>query len=315
MTEQDQNLSHLLSSSVPKGPKVGSVLDQSQLIYGVWRFLADPIKGDRMKIRRLIDTCLDHGIVTFDHADIYGGYQCEELFGEAAHGISRSRYKIITKCGIKLVNANRPLHKLKSYDTSAQHLTASVEQSLRNLKTDVIDVLLIHRPDPLMDAAEVAHQFCLLAQSGKVKSFGVSNFRPHQMRLLQSYLPFPLVTNQIEFSLLQHSPLTDGTLDHAQECGYRPTIWSPLAGGRLFTEDTPSIHKIRSALKILAESHGQDPEAICLAWLMKHPSRPIPVLGTLSDQRLRTMAKATQVDLSREDWFYLYEAALGHPVP
>lgn len=296
-------------------PKTQDALADTNLIYGVWRILQEPLRGDLKKVRRLIDLCLDHGIEMFDHADIYGGYQCEELFGAAAQGIPRNRYKLMTKCGIKLVHPNRPSHKLKSYDTSAPHLIASVEKSLKNLKTDVIDILLIHRPDPLMDAAEVAHQFCLLAQSGKVKAFGVSNFKTHQIRLLQSYLPFPLVTNQIEFNLLHHDPLTDGTLDHAQEYGYRPTIWSPLGGGRLFTEETPAVQKIRSAVQTLALSQGVDPEAICLGWLMKHPSRPIPVLGTLNEKRLMAMAKATQVSLSREEWFFVYEKALGQSIP
>jgi len=291
------------------------VFQSTSIVYGVWRFLAEPVSGNRNMIRRLVDLCLDLQIDTFDHADIYGGYQCEALFGEVCHGIPRDHYKIVTKCGIKLLHPHRPQHKIKSYDTSAAHIAQSVEQSLRNLRTDFLDCLLIHRPDPLMDASEVAEQFEALYRAGKVRSFGVSNFTPQQFNLLQSYVRVPLVTNQVQCSLLYHQPLTDGTFDHAQEHRYRPMIWSPLGGGKIFTSQTTVAENLLKLLKSLGSGHGCSPEALCLAWLIKHPSRPIPVLGTMNAERLRSLAQAPQVSLSREEWFMLYEAALGQSVP
>jgi len=210
----------------------------SRLVHGLWR-LAGWGKDTR-QVRALIDCCLERGITTFDHADIYGDYTCEQLFGEALAeaAIDRASIQFVTKCGIKLISRRRPNHRTKSYDTSAAHITASVENSLRSLRTDYIDLLLIHRPDPLMDPAEVNEAFVALKEAGKVRHFGVSNFLPSQFDLLAARLDVPLVTNQIEYSVMCLEAHADGTVDQCQRLDVRPMAWSPLGGGRLFHEES-----------------------------------------------------------------------------
>ncbi|HMT20115.1 MAG TPA: aldo/keto reductase [Promineifilum sp.] len=229
-----------------------------------------------------IHICLDLGITTFDHADIYGGYTCEELFGRAlaAEPALRGRIEMVTKCGIQLVTPNRPDTRVKHYDTSREHIIASAERSLCTLHTDTLDLLLIHRPDPLMNADETAAALGELRSSGKIRHAGVSNFTPRQFDLLQSRLDFPLVTNQIELSLLHLDPLHDGTLDRLQQLRVPPMIWSPLAGGRLFDPGDERARRVRAALEAIGSAIGASAEQVALAWLLSHPARVLPVMGT-----------------------------------
>ena len=264
---------------------------------------------------RWIEECLELGITTFDHADIYGGYTCEGLFGEALalRPSLRSQMQLISKCGIKLITPNRPSNALKSYAVGRDYIIASAENSLRELQTDHLDLLLIHRPSPLMAADEVAEAFAALA--GKVRHFGVSNFTPAQFDLLQSRLDFPLVTNQIELSVMQMNALTDGTLDQCQQRRIRPMLWSPLGGGALFQGETAASKRLLVVLREIGDVLGGAAlDQIALAWLLHLPSRPYPVLGTGKIERLAAAVAATQLQLTDEQWFAIWEAAAGHEV-
>lgn len=265
-----------------------------------------------------IEGCLDLGVTTFDHADIYGQHRCEQLFGEATNGNTslRQKMQIITKCGIKTLSPARPAHRLGHYDTGKAHILASAENSLKMLKTDYIDLLLIHRPDPLMDADEVAEAFVELKQSGKVLYFGVSNFTTWQFDLLASRLDFPLVTNQIELSVLKMDSLHDGTADLCQRLRISPMAWSPLGGGRLFQSDSEQAVRLRESLGNVAnEIGGTSIEQVALAWILQHPTKPLPVLGTGKIERIKDAVSAEQVTLTREQWFMLWVASAGHRVP
>lgn len=287
----------------------------SRLALGFWR-LAQWNLSPEARLD-LIHRCLDRGLTTFDHADIYGDYRCEQLFGEALSRMPglRERMELVSKCGIKLVSDKRPAHHIKHYDTSRAHIVASVERSLRALGTDRLDLLLLHRPDPLMDADEVAEAFVSLHEAGKVHFFGVSNFTPDQFALLDSALPFPLVTNQIEVSLLHLDPLTDGTLDQSQRLRRAPMAWSPFGGGRLFTGEDETARNLREALAVVGEQHdGASADQVALAWLLRHPARIVPILGSGTWSRIESALGAEQIELSREHWFTLLRAATGQDV-
>jgi len=285
----------------------------SRIVAGAWR-MAD-WNFDLAARRRWVEQCLDLGITSFDHADIYGGYRVEALFGEvlAATPSLRERMQIVTKCGIKLVSGERPAHALKSYDTSRAHVLASVDRSLQALHTDRIDVLLIHRPDALMDPDELAQTFTDLRTAGKVLHFGVSNHRPSQLALL--HRQYPLVTHQIELSPLQMGALSDGTLDQCLDLGLRPMIWSPLAGGRLFGQGDAAAQRVRGVLESLAGQHGVSLATVAYAWLLRHPSAPLPITGSSRVEALREAVSALSVSLSAEDWYRVWQAAAGQEVP
>lgn len=283
---------------------------------GVWRMAE--WKMSSSEILSFIHACLDLGITTFDHADIYGDYTCEALFGAALsqEPALRSRLQLISKCGIKLVSPNRPSHTIKHYDTSRAHILASVDRSLQALHTDYLDVLLIHRPDPFMDADDTAEAFIQLQQSGKVQHFGVSNFLPSQVDLLSSRLPFPLVTNQIEISVMHLNAFTDGTLDQCQRLRMAAMAWSPLGGGDLFKGDSPKAVRLRQALSAIAQQFGQMTiDQIALAWLLAHPANILPILGTGQIDRIRRAIAAADLKLTREQWFTIWSASTGTEVP
>ncbi|MBL8327695.1 MAG: aldo/keto reductase [Rubrivivax sp.] len=264
---------------------------------------------------RWIEQCLELQISSFDHADIYGDYRVQGLFGEALAlqpGL-RKRLQLVGKCGIRLLSSARPAHRVKSYDTSAAHIIASVEQSLRELRTDRLDLLLIHRPDPLMEAQEVAQAVHALQRAGKVLHFGVSNFTPAQFELLHAALP--LATNQIELHPLHREPLHDGTLDQLQRLQRRPMIWSPLAGGRLLHGEDEAAWRVRHALQSVAQRLQRDPAVIALAWVLRHPSRPVPVTGSREVGKLQQATEALSFRLSAEDWAALWQAGAGHELP
>lgn len=254
------------------------------------------------------------GITTVDHADIYGDYQCEAAFGEALRlkPSLREKLELVSKCGI--ATTAKPEHALGHYITDRAHILASAEQSLKNLHTDYLDLLLIHRPDPLMEADEVAEAFTALHSSGKVRHFGVSNFTPAQFSLLQSRLPFMLATNQVEISPLNQTVTLDGTLDQCQQLRIRPMAWSCLGGGRLFTE--PRYQPLREELEAIAGEIGaQTLEQVVYAWILRLPSQPLPILGTGKIERMRDAWAALSLTLSRQQWFRIRKAALGYDVP
>lgn len=264
---------------------------------------------------QMIKDCIAVGVTSFDHADIYGNYTTEEEFGQVLkqNPSLRKQMQLITKCGIQMVSANRPQHKIKSYDTSFEHIIESVETSLENFSTDYIDCLLIHRPDQLFNADEVAEAFTQLKQQGKVLHFGVSNFRKWQVDLLNSR--FPVEVNQIECSLLQLNPFVDGTLDQCQQHHITPMAWSPLGGGNLFIDtDDEQNKRILAVANFLAEKYASAPDVILLSWLLTHPSGILPVLGTSRTERVKAAVAATQIKLEREEWFMLWRASTGKEV-
>ncbi|OOY10820.1 aldo/keto reductase [Thioclava sp. F36-7] len=284
----------------------------SRIVYGMWR-LADDADTSPAHVRAKIDACLEQGITTFDHADIYGGYTAEGVFGAAMREDPslRDQMEIVTKCDI-IVAAGRHSHrKVKHYDTSRAHIEASVEASLRELATDRIDLLLIHRPDPLMDHHETGATLDDLVASGKVRAVGVSNFRPWDWELLQSGMKTPLVTNQIEISLGCLQPFTNGDLAFHQRQSQPVMAWSPLGGGALMTGEG----RVQSVLDEIAQTQGVDRAAVATAFLLAHPARIIPVMGTNNLERIAKLSDALKVQIDRETWFRLYEAGLGQEVP
>jgi predicted oxidoreductase len=265
---------------------------------------------------QMIKDCIAVGVSTFDHADIYGDYTTEEEFGRVLQGQPslRQQMQLVTKCGIQMVSVNRPHHKIKSYDTSYEHIIESVERSLSNLATDYLDCLLIHRPDPMFHADEVAKAFEQLKQQGKVLQFGVSNFRKWQVDLLRSR--FPVSVNQVECSLLHLEPFGDGTLDQCQQHSIIPMAWSPVGGGNLFIENDEDERnkRIIAVANILAEKYATGADVILLSWLMTHPSNMLPVLGTSKIERMHAAVAATLLKLEREEWFMLWRASTGREV-
>ena len=287
----------------------------SRLVYGAWR-LADAGDATPQAVLRNIEICLDQGITTFDHADIYGGYRCEALFGDALtlKPALKAQLQLVSKCDIMLMNAQFPARRVKHYDTSAGHIRASVEQSLSRLGVERLDVLLLHRPDPFMDAAQTGACLDALVQEGKIGAAGVSNFKPWDLSLLQSAMQTPLVTNQVEISLLERSSFLDGTLAQCQELKITPMAWSPLAGGALFGETAPAL-RLRPALARIAAEQGVAPDAVAIAWLLAHPANVMPIVGSNQPQRLARLGDAFKVTIDRETWFELWTLACGQEVP
>lgn len=279
----------------------------------MWRLLDDP-DHSVAHVQAKIETCLDVGITTFDQADIYGGYAAEEALGEALRAAPqlRGRMEIITKCGIVAPVGRYKDHHVKHYNTSADHITQSVETSLKLMAIDRIDLLLIHRPDPFMDHMETGQTLDNLIRAGKVRAVGVSNFKPRDIDLLSSAMDKPLLTNQIEISLTKTDPFTNGDLAYLQQHRMAPMAWSPLGGGQLFQSGKPDL---LSRMKALANDQNADVAAIAIAWLLAHPAGIIPVLGTNSIPRIKAMAQAADLILERDTWFELYSLANGHEVP
>lgn len=289
-----------------------SRLELSPIVAGLWRLTEWQL--DVAGRVRWIEQAMELGISSFDHADIYGDYRAEALFGEAlkaAPGLRR-RTQLVSKCGIRLRSADRP-YRLNHYDTSAAYVRAQVERSLVNLHTEQLDLVLIHRPDYLMDAAGLAETFRTLTAEGKVLHWGVSNHSASQFALLHQY--HPLQTNQLEFSPLALQALDDGTLDQAQQLGLRPMIWSPLAGGRLFTGEDERARRVRLAMQPIADRLGISLATLTYAWILRHPSRPHPITGSGRIDALGEAVAALQITLDAEDWYAIWTASQGHPVP
>jgi predicted oxidoreductase len=288
-------------------------IELSRIVYGMWR-VGDDSDTSPTHIRAKIEACLEQGITTIDQADIYGGYTAESLLGACLKenkGL-RERIEIVTKCGIVAPVGRYADARVKHYDTTARHIAHSLETSLREMGTDRIDLLLIHRPDPLMDHHETARALDEAVASGKVRAVGVSNFRPWDWSLLQSAMSTPLATNQIEISLSAHNCFVNGDIGHLQENGIHPMAWSPLGGGSLVSEGGPST--VATTLKRHAELNGVDTAAVAVAWLLAHPVGILPVMGTNKIERISAFKDALKVKMDRETWFELYTAALGREV-
>ncbi len=264
--------------------------------------------------RTMIDACLHHGISSFDHADIYGDYTTEEEFGNALKEAPalRSQMQLISKCGIQMMGENRPHHQIKSYNTSAKHIIQSTERSLKNLCTDYLDILFIHRPDPLLNPTEVAEAITHLKEQGKIKHFGVSNFLPHQTESLRKYVLIEF--NQVEISIIHLTSFIDGTLDNCLQHNIVPMAWSPLGGGMFTDESHHRFRSITATATELAEKYNTGIDQILVAWLLTHPSGIIPVVGTTKVDRLLQAKEANHIHLTREDWFKLWVASTGEDV-
>ena len=255
--------------------------------------------------------CIDAGLTTFDHADIYGSYSTEADFGNAfaESGIKRSAIQLISKCGIQMTRGRD--NQLNHYQYDKDYIIWSAEQSLKKLRTEYLDLLLLHRPSPLMEPYEMAEAANALLESGKIKSFGVSNFTPSQIGMLEKAIP--VSGNQVEFSLTHDAPMYDGTFDDCIANKRLAMAWSPL--GSLFREDTEQTKRIRKAMKPLMEKYDADESQLLLAWILKHPAKVFPVIGTTNKERITLAAKAMGLDLELQDWFALLVASQGHDVP
>ncbi len=285
-------------------------VDLSRIVYGMWR-VGDDTDTSPAHIRAKIEACLAQGITTIDQADIYGGYTAEGLLGACFKdnpGL-RDKLEIVTKCDIVAPVGRYENARVKHYDTSAAHIAKSIDLSLSEMAIDHIDLLLIHRPDPLMDHKETGAALDAAVASGKVRAVGVSNFRPWDWTLLQSAMKTPLATNQIEISLQHHVPFTNGDIAFLQERGVAPMAWSPLGGGSLFQAGEP-----RETVSKVAMQNGVDEAAVAVAWLLAHPVGILPVMGTNRIDRIENFSDALKVKMDRETWFELYTAALGREV-
>ncbi|HDM8072202.1 aldo/keto reductase [Vibrio harveyi] len=296
--------------TAPNGPEF------SELVQGYWRAVDWGMTAqERLSF---LKQHIELGITTVDHADIYGNYECEALFGEALalDKSVREQIQIVTKCDINLCGDKIPERKINHYDTSAAHIYQSVNNSLERLNVDEIDVLLIHRPDVLMDADEVAEAFSELHKVGKVKHFGVSNFTPRQFELLQSRLSKPLVTNQVEINPLNFEVAHDGTLDQMQTLRVRPMAWSCLGGGSIFTGDTEQAVRVRNELEMIREEVGANSiDEVIYAWVRRLPSKPMPIIGSGKIERVHSAVNALNIELTREQWYRVWVASKGHGVP
>ena len=296
--------------------KLRDDLEFSRIVHGYWRLMDWNISDNELV--KLIEEVYDLGITTVDHADIYGNFSCEEKFGNALKlnkGL-REKLQIVTKCGIKFPSVNRPENKSHCYDTSKEHIINSVERSLKNFNTDYLDLLLIHRVDALLNPEEVAEAFTKLKNQGKVKYFGVSNFLPSQFNMLNSYLDNSLVTNQVEVSPLCLDAFENGTLDLMLEKRVKPMAWSPLAGGRLFKGNDERAISVQKVLnKIKEEVSANDIDEVAYAWLLMHPSKIMPIVGSGKLDRIKAAVKATDIKLTRDQWFEIYVASRGVDIP
>ncbi|KII76150.1 aldo/keto reductase [Vibrio renipiscarius] len=293
----------------PQGPEL------SELVQGYWR-LAEWGMTPQQRLS-FLKQHIDLGITTVDHADIYGQYECEQLFGEALKldPSVREQIEIVTKCDINLCGEKNPQRKVNHYDTSSAHIIESVNNSLSRLGVDQIDLLLIHRPDLLMDADEVAEVFADLHKVGKVKHFGVSNFTPSQFELLQSRVHKPLVTNQVEINPLNFEVAHDGTLDHLQMKRIRPMAWSCLAGGEIFAGQTDQAKRVRAELEAIRDEIGAATiDQVIYAWVRRLPSNPLAIIGSGKIERVESAVASLAFELTREQWYRVWVASKGHGV-
>ena len=285
----------------------------SRIVYGMWR-LSDDQDTSTAHVQAKIEACLEQGITSMDQADIYGGYEAEEVLGNALKVAPalKDKIEIVTKCDIVAPAGRYSDAPCKYYDTSRAHILASVDHSLRLMDVDKIDLLLVHRPDPLMDHHETGAALDEVVARGKVRSVGVSNFKPWDWSLLQSAMETQLCTNQIEISLVAHEAFTNGDIATLQEKGIAPMAWSPLGGGSLMSQST---NQLRDKMQEIAAETETDAASVAIAWLLRHPANILPVMGTNTLSRISKFSDALAVDMSRTRWYELYTLALGHEVP
>ncbi|MBC8479674.1 MAG: aldo/keto reductase [FCB group bacterium] len=297
-----------------------SDVQSSRIVYGCMRIVGENSMEDRQKGKKAVRAAIDEGYTHFDHADIYGAGKCEELFSEVLKESPGIREKIIitSKCGI--IGRDNPVKGVPArYDFSRKHILNSVDGTLSRLKIEYLDLLLLHRPDYLCDAREVSDTFRELKASQKVLNFGVSNFLPSQVSLLQSYCPFPLLMNQVEINIHNIDSLLNGTLDQCQELNISPQAWCPVGGvaypawGNTFTEEQEV--RIKAEFDRQSKKYQTKNWIIMLAWLLKHPAKILPIIGTTTPSRIRDAKLALDINYSREDWYNLLEARNGYPVP
>lgn len=283
-------------------------------IAGCMRWGAWGSKFNTAAYQSIISACLEKGVTAFDHADIYGDCTTEADFGAAFKNFAskRDQIQIISKCGIQMLGPNRPHHTVKSYNTSKEHIISSVERSLKNLNTDYLDLLLIHRPDPLMHPDEIAEAINGLKAAGKIKQFGVSNFMPHQVTLIEKSIAVEY--NQLEVSIVYVDPFFNGQLDQCIEKNIIPMAWSPMGGNIFSNSEDPKNTRVIEMARTLTEKYNTTVSGIFIAWLYAHPSGIVPVLGTSQIERIIEAKEAKQIQLSREDWFKLLEASRGKEV-
>lgn len=304
-------------------------LSSSRLAFGCWRLTGVGSRSngktdDEAKGTQAVLAACEAGYTLFDHADIYGDGVAEEVFGRILrrHPGLREKILIATKCGIRKQGDPRPDSPFR-YDFSAEHIVWSCEQSLKRIGVETIDLYQLHRPDYLMNPEEVARAFTTLKQSGKVREFGVSNFRPSQVSLLQRACPMRLMVNQVEISLACLNRFEDGTIDQCLAERMTPLAWSPLAGGKLGNgarkvlpwQEAYSMDRLIPALDELAHAHGTNRTAVALAWLLRHPSGIVPIVGSTDPAHIREAAKAVDLKLSREEWYHLFAAARRERLP
>lgn len=265
-----------------------------------------------------MEQTIELGVTTFDHADIYGNYSCEKRFGNALSlkRQLRDTIQIVTKCGIKLRSDKFPERRVKHYDYSYEHITASAENSLSNLNTDHIDLLLLHRPSPFFDPGEVAKAFSDLQKSGKVLHFGVSNFSVQQFEMLNAHTEMKLVTNQVELSPFCLTEFENGNMDYFLTKNINPMAWSPLAGGEIVAPKTEKGKRVNHVLRQVAGELGIDSiDKIIYAWLLQHPVNIIPIVGSQKLERIQNAVEALHIEMSLEQWFSIYIAAKGEELP
>ena len=264
------------------------------------------------EMSHLINICIENKITTFDHADIYGGYTTEAQFGKAFNEskISREKLQLISKCGIQYTSENRPNNTIKHYEYSKDYIIWSVENSLKNLQTDYLDALLLHRPSPLMQADEIAEAVEKLKSEGKIKSFGVSNFTPFQTELLRRKTEISF--NQVQFSATHHEAMLDGSLDYMQIHNIQPMAWNPL--GTVFRENTEQTFRLKQLLATLVDKYHVGSDLILLAWILQHPANVLPVAGTVNVARIQQLSKACSLELDKQDWFAIWTESMGNKV-
>ena len=263
------------------------------------------------EMENLIQICIENKITTFDHADIYGNYTTEADFGKAFQSskIPREKLQLITKCGIQMIAESRS-NKIKHYDYSKEYIIWSVEESLKKLKTDYVDVFLLHRPSPLMQADEIAEAVGKLKSEGKIIDFGLSNFTSSQTELIRQKTEVSF--NQVQFSATHFEPMIDGSLDYMQTHGIRPMSWNPL--GTVFREDTKKTRRLKKLLSTLVEKYSLGSDTLLLSWILKHPAKVIPIAGTVNVARIQSLMKAVELELDKEDWFAIWTESMGNDV-
>jgi len=268
-------------------------------------------KLSKMEMVELMHYCIECGVTTFDHADIYGDYTTELDFGNALaeSGIDRSSIQLISKCGIQMTTGRK--NQLKHYEYSKDYIIWSAEASLKKLKTDYLDLFLLHRPSPLMNPHEIVEAITHLLESEKIKRFGVSNFTPSQIQMLDKFIG--VSANQVEFSLTHDAPMYDGTFDDCIAHKRMTMAWSPL--GNVYREDNPQTQRIKEKLTQLCEKYNVEESQLLLSWILKHPANPHPVIGTTTKKRLIASVEASNIELELQDWFALLRASQGYEVP